>query len=548
MHGTWSISSLRRMSRPSTSETLLRTACNRRRRPRRVRADCRLSCSVRASGGFASSRCVYALVFFLSSFLLPPAVGPKAAPVWSANPLYWLPDVVSIVLALAVALFTRMPTRVPVSVVLNLGLVFLVVSSYGIAIAEYIDPMQARHERMVGLSWVAVWTPLYVGRGPDVAAKGGAGHAGVGQRGPGDDWLHDRDRTHHRSVRRGEFFFSRSSSPTCSSSCSDTAERAGRLRAWARKSLGRASSAATGSSSGSARAAWAKCGARSIGCSPGRPRSSSSGRRWPATPPATIPITSARRFEREAQVTAELRSPHTVELCDFGVADDGAFYYVMELLDGLDLEALVASASGRCRPSAPIHLVRQVCHSLAEAQESRPRASRHQAGEHLRLPVRRRRRLREGAGLRHRESRGRDVAADTMLQTMDTKVQGTPAFIAPEQALGQAGHRRASRHLCDRLRAVLVTDRTARVHGGHGRWDCSCITRTPRPCRRRVAVEIAIPSSLDALVMSCLAKNPADRPQSARELSQRLERVPASTPGPTSAPARGGTCTAHRAR
>ena len=47
------------------------------------------------------------------------------------------------------------------------------------------------------------------------------------------------------------------------------------------------------------------------------------------------------RFKREARATAALRSSHTISLYDFGVTDDGSFYYVMELLEGLDLATLV---------------------------------------------------------------------------------------------------------------------------------------------------------------------------------------------------------------
>src|SRR5207248_4938763 len=73
-----------------------------------------------------------------------------------------------------------------------------------------------------------------------------------------------------------------------------------------------------------------------------------------------------RRFEREAQVIARLRSPHTIELFDFGVASDGAFYYVMELLDGFDLDTLVRRF-GPVPAERAIYLLRQVCHSLSEA-------------------------------------------------------------------------------------------------------------------------------------------------------------------------------------
>ena len=67
---------------------------------------------------------------------------------------------------------------------------------------------------------------------------------------------------------------------------------------------------------------------------------------------------AVRRFEREAQAIARLRSPHTVELFDFGVAADGAFYYVMELLDGLDADSLLRRF-GPMPPERAIYLLRR---------------------------------------------------------------------------------------------------------------------------------------------------------------------------------------------
>src|SRR3954467_5373555 len=72
------------------------------------------------------------------------------------------------------------------------------------------------------------------------------------------------------------------------------------------------------------------------------------------------------RFRREAEAAASLRSPHTISLYDFGVASDGTFFFVMELLDGLDLETLV-ERFGPVPPERAVHLIRQACESLEEA-------------------------------------------------------------------------------------------------------------------------------------------------------------------------------------
>ncbi|HUV13569.1 MAG TPA: serine/threonine protein kinase, partial [Acidobacteriota bacterium] len=70
------------------------------------------------------------------------------------------------------------------------------------------------------------------------------------------------------------------------------------------------------------------------------------------------------RFQREAQITASLRSPHTVELYDFGSTTDGTFYYVMEYLQGFDLDTLVDRFGPLPQSGPRISLNRQQSRSL----------------------------------------------------------------------------------------------------------------------------------------------------------------------------------------
>ena len=65
-------------------------------------------------------------------------------------------------------------------------------------------------------------------------------------------------------------------------------------------------------------------------------------------------------------MTARLTNPHTVSVYDFGRTPEGAFYYVMEYLDGVDLERLVREA-GPLPAGRVVHILRQVCEALAEA-------------------------------------------------------------------------------------------------------------------------------------------------------------------------------------
>jgi serine/threonine-protein kinase len=237
-----------------------------------------------------------------------------------------------------------------------------------------------------------------------------------------------------------------------------------------------------------------------------------------------------RRFEREAQAIASLRSPHTVELFDFGVAQDGTFYYAMELLEGLDADTLVRRF-GPVEPERAIYLLRQICRSLAEA-ESFGLVHRDIKPANLFLCR---------YGIEHdfvkvldfglvKSLDGRAAKSDPApALTADTVIQGTPAFMAPEQALGGPPlDIRADIYATGCVAYWLLTGQyvfTADtpigilMHHAH---------TPPTPPSSRA--ERPIPDALDRLVLRCLAKDPGDRPQTATELQQRLDAIPMPSP------------------
>jgi serine/threonine-protein kinase len=228
------------------------------------------------------------------------------------------------------------------------------------------------------------------------------------------------------------------------------------------------------------------------------------------------------RFEREAQATASLRSPHTIQLYDFGVAEDGAFYYVMELLDGFDLETLV-ERFGPIPPARAVHLLKQVCHSLAEAHAAR---MIHRDIKPANVYVCRYGREVDFVkvldfGLVKSQDTTRRASVDI---TEHHAVGGTPAFMSPEQAVADRPiDGRSDIYAVGCLAYWLVTGQLVFTGRTAVETILQHVQATPVPASQRT--ELQIPASLDRLILDCLEKNPENRPATADAVTARLTAV-----------------------
>jgi serine/threonine-protein kinase len=428
---------------------------------------------------------------------------------------------VSIAVGVAVAALTLV-RQLPPARLVNVGLVFEIVSCYGIALAEFLDsPMlqTASGHEWHGLSWVAAWVPLFTVVVPSRPRK--AALVTLASVSAVPVVIGSLIAAGHTAFRPdATMFFLNIILPYLLITVmayvgARVVYTLGRAITEARKlgsyelveRLGRGGM-------GEVWLARHRLLARPAAIKLIRATADSG-----AQPPAD----AVSRFEREANVTASLSSPHTVQLFDFGVADDGTFYYVMELLNGLDLETLVRR-HGPLPPERVIYLLRQACQSLAEAES---RGLVHRDIKPANLFVCR-------LGVEHDFVKVLDFGIAKMTQggketgvldlTRDNVVRGTPSYIAPEQALGAAHiDSRADIYALGCVAYFLLTGEP--VFSGETPLAIAVHHVQTPPVPPSSRSELPIPAELDRVVLDCLAKEPADRPQSAGELSIRLGEI-----------------------
>lgn len=455
---------------------------------------------------------LYATVFFLSG-VAPAFVMPEDRARFLGSVVQWLPSVLGIGMAVVVAVMVRCPP-LPVSTAIHLGLIFEVVSSYAIAAAEFGDPASIEpHQGFLGLSWVAVWVLLFTIVVPTsplravIAALASVSSVSV--------VIGGLALTGHMKspVAPFQFFLGLvfpyllvvAMAYVGSRVVNQLGHEIKRARELGSYQL------ETKLGEGGMGEVWRarhRMLARPAAVKLIRPEVGAASER------------AVQRFEREAQVIARLRSPHTVNLFDFGISNDGAFYYAMELLEGLDADKMI-KRFGPMPADRVIHVLRQVCHSLSEAQSY---------------------------GLVHRDIKPANIflckygeefdfvkvldfgivraireVADTMPpadETQENVLQGTPAFMAPEQAMSREIDGRTDIYAVGCLAYWLLTGELVFKADTPMGILIQHTQSQPVPPSRRTSQPI--PKALDDLVLACLAKDPASRPQSAKELSQRL--------------------------
>jgi serine/threonine-protein kinase len=235
-------------------------------------------------------------------------------------------------------------------------------------------------------------------------------------------------------------------------------------------------------------------------------------------PEQTEDCTALNRFEREVQAMATLTHWNNVEVYDYGHADDGTFYYVMEFLPGSNLDRMVAEY-GPLSAGRAIHFLRQVCAALREAhsigllhRDVKPSnvfaCERGGVYDVVKLL---------DFGLVQDSTFG-DKGADRL--TMQGTILGSPPFMSPEQAAGKPVlDPRSDIYSVGAVAYFLVTGQPPFVRETAMQM---LMAHAYDPVTPPSKAQPDLPADLEAVILRCLEKDPARRYQDAHSLDLAL--------------------------
>ncbi len=221
------------------------------------------------------------------------------------------------------------------------------------------------------------------------------------------------------------------------------------------------------------------------------------------------------RFEREVQLTSTLTHPNTIAIFDYGRTADGVFYYVMEYLDGLDLDRLVKEY-GPVEPARAIHILVQVCGSLGEAH-ARGLIHRYVKPANIVLTD------------RVDEPDVVKVVDFGLVKTLDANspvsrtdvITGTPMYLSPEAITApDAVDGRTDIYALGAVAYFLLAGRN--VFDGETLVELLSRHMLQEPLAPSLHLAKPLPSDLEQIVLKCLAKDPRERPPSASSLLASL--------------------------
>jgi hypothetical protein len=228
------------------------------------------------------------------------------------------------------------------------------------------------------------------------------------------------------------------------------------------------------------------------------------------------------RFEREVQATARLSHPNVVEVFDYGRAEDGTFFYVMEYLSGLSLDDLVRR-HGAMPPARAVHILRQVCGALREAHTAGLVHRDIKPGNVIvcdRGPPDRAKLLDFGL------VRNANQSTRAPGLTGEWGLVGTPGYMAPEQIEGgQPIDARGDLYSLGAVAYYLLTGRAPFDSGTVMKTLASQLLDAPTPLR---TWRTNLPDGLEEVVMRCLEPEPAKRYADAAQLDRALARYAGS--------------------